>query len=147
MISTDESTAPKRLVEFYHVKCQSENLTDRWIFDTGAGHHITNNLNIIFDYKKFDSPQKYQIGDKDRHIEAYGTGSVLVNAKLSDGSTHEIELRDVHYIPAVPPNIFSPQGLMATCGFVVHLHCGRVKVYNKMTDREILSGPVKSGFV
>ena len=49
----------------------------RWLVDSGASSHMTQERKLITDYKEFDVPQKVSLGDG-RTVDALGAGNVHV---------------------------------------------------------------------
>jgi transposase InsO family protein len=73
----------------------------RWVLDTAASSHMTNNLDLFINIKHRRG--KVRMGD-DSVIESYGIGTVELLSKLPTGyanssGTPHLVLRDVLYIP------------------------------------------------
>ena len=61
---------------------------ERWLVDSGASSHITNQRELLINYQEFKHPEKVGLGDG-RTVDAVGVGNVCVNMQF------KVSLRDV----------------------------------------------------
>ena len=86
------------------LKCSTKHSKVYWIFDSGASQHMTPNLDLIDNYKKYEVPRAVKLGD-DAVIPAYGCGSMSV--KLENGEIPNVRLHDVLYVPDLGNSLLS----------------------------------------
>lgn len=79
---------------------------DLWQYDTCANIHICNNRSLFTSFDPDNSSLPY-ISTVAGFILPCGLGTVSVLTKQSDGRCHELELRNVYYIPEAPTNLMS----------------------------------------
>ena len=75
-----------------------------WIIDSGASQHMTPNLDLIDNYKKYEVPREINLGDN-AVIRAYGCGSMSV--KLENGEIPNARLHDFLYVPDIGNSLLS----------------------------------------
>ena len=80
-------------------------LVDKWVYDSGASHHMTANKKYFATYKKFSSPVNISLADKGT-IMAYGFGQVNIEM-LVEGKCCPGYLEDVWYVPDIGRHLFS----------------------------------------
>ena len=73
-----------------------KSLDPKWVIDTGASSHMTNNLDLLINFQ----PEKgtVRLGD-DSVIESCGRGTVKILAKTSDGQVTPVYLQRVLWVP------------------------------------------------
>ncbi len=81
-----------------------------WIIDSGATQHMTFEKNRLSEYVEFKRPCNVNLGDN-RTILAYGKGTYSLVADL-DGSTENIALCDVLYLPDLEKNLLSVRAMI-----------------------------------
>ena len=89
----------------------------RWLVDSGASSHMTQERNILTDYKAFDTYQKVSLGDAwapqkvslgDCHvIHALGVGNVHLRMVFKVSQPKENVMYKVLYVPSLTCNLFS----------------------------------------
>ena len=81
-----------------------------WIIESGATQHMTYEKNRLVNYVEFKQPRKVNLGD-DRTIHALGKGTYNLVADLGNGSTQNIALKEVLYLPDLKKNLLSGQAM------------------------------------
>ncbi len=88
-----------------------------WMCDSGASEHFTFELSDYLSYEPFSSARTAKTADGTSQL--LGQGTVIMNHKLSDGSSHLVKLYPVLYMPKLNIRLISngmlcKQGLLAT---------------------------------
>ena len=88
---------------------------DKWLADSGADGHVTNNKAWFDTYQpaKFDP-----IETAGGYITPRGIGTVKLQALTTDGSSVQLILQDVIYLPECPRNLFGVGKLIKRGYFV-----------------------------
>ena len=81
-------------------------VTEEWIIDSGATSHMTHSKELLYQYCKFEVPEKVSLGDG-RHVEALGTGDIQVNMTFKVSKQKNCVMRRVLYVPKLTSNLFS----------------------------------------
>ena len=79
-------------------------IRDQWIGDSGATHNITNSKKGLYNVR--DTKYKVMIGNG-TEIDVSAIGDLGMKIKNKNGSTCDITLRDVSYIPEFLCNLRS----------------------------------------
>ena len=87
------------------VRVNSMRLVDKWVWDSGASHHMTANKKYFATYKTFSAPVNISLADKGT-IMAYGFGQVNIEM-LVDVKWCPVYLEDVWYVPDKWRHLFS----------------------------------------
>ena len=77
-----------------------------WIIYSGATRHITHSKELLYQYCKFEVPERVSLGDG-RHVEALGTGDIQVNMRFKVSKQKNCVMRRVLYVPKLTSNLFS----------------------------------------
>ena len=88
----------------------NNNSNPGWIIDSGATQHMTYEWSWLVNYVEFKRPCKVNLGD-DRTILAFGKGTYNLVADLGNGSTQNIALKEVLYLPDLKKNLLSVQAM------------------------------------
>jgi len=78
---------------------------DAWLIDSGASHHMCNEITSFKNFKKLDQRLTATIGDGSQ-VEVLGKGDIDVKCKV-DNEVVTATLRDVAYLPQIAFNLFS----------------------------------------
>ena len=80
----------------------------KWLVDSGASSHMTNDLELIANYQRFEQPERVGLGDG-RTVDALGTGKVYVQVRcgVAYGKVKRLVLTNVLYVPKLACNLFS----------------------------------------
>ena len=81
--------------ECYNVKKSDE----VWLIDSGASHHITNELSDYTSYKPYETPDPIQTANLHDSLMVHGEGTVFFDTKTTNGQIHKVHLDNVCYIP------------------------------------------------
>ena len=81
-------------------------VTEEWIIDSGATSHTTHSKELLYQYCKFEVPEKVSLGDG-RHVEALGTGDIQVNMTFKVSKQKNCVMSRVLYVPKLTSNLFS----------------------------------------
>ena len=81
-------------------------MTEEWIIDSGATSHMTHSKELLYQYCKFEVPEKVTLGDG-RHVEALGTGDIQVNMTFKVSKQKNCVMRRVLYVPKLTSKLFS----------------------------------------
>ena len=102
---------------------------DDFVLDTGATVHICNNLSSFSSYEKTTTKIPFTIGDRETKAYGYGKGEITLIASLNDGKTkNTITLKNVHYVPSSPFNLFSIAQLSKTEGAITYTSSNNLTV-------------------
>lgn len=82
----------------------SNPLHAEWVIDTGTTDHMCNNLSIFTTHKPLNN---YKIRQASGQIAAEAVGTVKLDWKHPDGTTHTITMTDVLYVPELFTNLLS----------------------------------------
>jgi hypothetical protein len=115
-----------------------------WLGDTGASCHLTNSDDGMFDVQVIKSPVKIGSG---KTMNATKIGKKRLTVMQKDGSTQDVVLTDVKFVPELWVNLFSigkalQNGFnIGNKGIRIHLEKGNTKL---IFDRIM---PTSKGFV
>ena len=79
---------------------------NKWLIDSGASSHMTNNKDLLIDYKAMDETENVALGDG-RVVKAHGYGNVYMKMKFDKRSSKKGVLYNVLYVPNLTSNLFS----------------------------------------
>ncbi|CZS92400.1 uncharacterized protein RAG0_02842 [Rhynchosporium agropyri] len=88
----------------------------RWLFDTGATEHISNDLSKFTSYTPRDDLQSMLTVNGP--LRPTGIGSCTIKAMKSDGSVRTLECYDTLYIPQSPVCLYSDSKLNKLGGYL-----------------------------
>ena len=97
---------------YYH----SSSFRDKWLVDTGADEHATNDLTRYVRFSYSDNLPLIAIADG--NVKPLGSGNAIIKALLSTGKTKEILLYNVLYMPNLPYNLFLGKKLWKLGGII-----------------------------
>lgn len=80
-------------------------VTQDWVYDSGASHHMCPNRQWFVNYKHFSEPKDIYVANKDK-VFAYGTGDISVETYVN-GKWFKFEIKDVYYVPKLSHTLFS----------------------------------------
>ncbi|THH12698.1 hypothetical protein EUX98_g9791, partial [Antrodiella citrinella] len=83
-----------------------QDVRTKWIVDSGASATMCSHRDWFMYYSPLSSPIKVWLGDE-RFINAIGKGRVSLNVPTGNGSTHNVVLVDVYYVPDLNGNLLS----------------------------------------
>jgi len=101
-------------------------LKDKWILDSGATQHMSNNRNWFTKLTMFSSPKCASIGDG-QEIEVWGHGSIDVQCQVGV-ETVSGTLTDVSFIPKLATNLVSV-GAMSRRGIATRFEGNKCLIY------------------
>ena len=84
----------------------------QWLIDSGASSHMTQEKEVLTDYKEFEKPEKVGLGDG-RTVDAIGIGKVYVNLLFKVSDPKKGVLYNVLYVPKLTYNLFSVKAAVA----------------------------------
>jgi len=106
-----------------------------WVFDTGASHHVTTNLNNMHIHSKYDVPEEVHIGD--------GTGlqiSHIGSTKLCATNT-VFNLHNVLYVPRAKYNLISVSKFCKSNNTYIEFHPYFFYMKDHATGAILMHGP------
>ncbi len=106
------------------------NPISEWVVDTGATDHMAADRSLFTNL----TPVNKVVQQGKGQIEVLGIGSIFMKWILTDGSTEEVELKDVLYMPDLFTNLVSVPRLHRN-GY--YFHTGKGTVNHRKTDEEI----------
>jgi hypothetical protein len=68
-----------------------------WIIDSGASHHVTNELRDFTSYKPYATPEKIQTANMHDSLMIVGEGTVFFDTRTTNGQIHIVHLDNVCY--------------------------------------------------
>ena len=89
-----------------HVKSECKGNTILLLVDSGASHHVINNINILTDYVEHETPQRIRTADKEANLYSSGQGCLSLSVNFGKVNS-TLKLRNVQYVPKVDGNIIS----------------------------------------
>lgn len=84
---------------------KATNISANWLVDSGASSHMTNNKEFFTELKS--TTQRIDLAGEGHTVPATGIGSGIIKCQLSDGSSTEVRLRDVLYVPQLDGGLLS----------------------------------------
>ena len=75
-----------------------------WLIDSGATSHMTHSKELLYHYRKFETPEKVNLGDG-RTVEAIGRGDIQINMKFKVSKQKGCVMRNVLYVPKLTSNL------------------------------------------
>jgi len=105
--------------------------TQEWVIDSGASHHMCNDVNAFKEMEELDIPIKIRVGNNDK-IEASHIGMVAIPTKVK-GRVSFANLQKVLYAPRISENLLSVSSCTSQ-GNKVIFKDDRVAIYNKNGD-------------
>ena len=78
----------------------------RWLIDSGASSHMTNDKDLLINYKAIDEAENVALGDG-HAVKAHGYGNVYMKIKFDKHSSKKEVLYDVPYVPKLTNNLSS----------------------------------------
>lgn len=96
-VSTETPSAESETVRLStDIPAPPSNPSSRWVIDTGASSHMSNNLDLFMNFRH--SVGNVRVAD-DRTIRSWGTGDIALWVKLPNGSSKRVVLQNVLYVP------------------------------------------------
>ncbi|KAK6586176.1 hypothetical protein PZA11_001233 [Diplocarpon coronariae] len=95
--------------------CFSSKLRNRWLYDTGASEHVSNDLSKFTSYTAQDNLPS--LSTVNGSVQPLGVGTCKVNALKSNGKVCVLELINTLYIPQSPVCLYSGGKLNKIKGF------------------------------
>lgn len=84
----------------------SSRKTMRWLIDSGASSHMTQNKELLAEYRNLDKPEKVSLGDG-HTVEAVGIGNVHLNMLFEGSESKKSVMYQVLYVPKLACSLFS----------------------------------------
>ena len=78
--------------------------SDEWIIDSDASRHMTFQINVLYNYEEFVTPEPVGLGDG-YSTSAIGCGKVKVTTRQGDGKKIVVWMTDVLYVPKLANNL------------------------------------------
>ena len=88
------------------VGLKADTLSKNWIIDYGTSQHMTFQGEILYNYKKFKSPEPVGLGDGCT-VSPLGSGKVKVVSQLYHNKKVAGWMTDVLYVPKLTSKLFS----------------------------------------
>ena len=107
--------------------------TEKWLVDSGASSHMTNERNLLVNYREFQTPEKVGLGDG-RTVNAVGIGNVHVNMTFKVSKPKKAVMYNVLYVPKLACNLFSVRAAAVKGNFVKF---GRTRCWIKNEKGEL----------
>ena len=85
---------------------------DKWLVDSGASSHMTQDKELLSDYREFEKSEKVELGDG-HVVNAVGIGKVRVNMLFKMSKSKESVIHEVLYVPKLTCNLFSVRAATA----------------------------------
>ena len=79
--------------------------SDEWIIDSSASRHMTFQINVLYDYEEYVTPEPVGLGDG-YTTPTIGCGEVKVTTQRGDGKKIVVWMTDVLYVPELTNNLF-----------------------------------------
>ena len=108
IVEHEKKDAEEEVINQEALFTSNNNSNPGWIIDSGATQHMTYEWSRLVNYVEFKRPCKVNLGD-DRTIFAFGKGTYNLVADLGNGSTQNIALKEVLYLPDLKKNLLSVQ--------------------------------------
>ncbi|KAI0992582.1 hypothetical protein K3495_g15603, partial [Podosphaera aphanis] len=105
-------------------------LKDRWLADSGADTMVTNQISDLISYQN----DPLEIDGAGGTTVSPGFGAVELKVMLTNGTTREIKLNHVRYLPQCPVKLFSLKKVMMTGG---SLHSDRIMFIDEGKSKEL----------
>jgi len=102
-------------------------LSDIWLFDSGASNHMVNDLRW-FNNINFQEGELCQAGENSK-LYYEGVGTVKIHVKGDANKKSTIIMKDVLYVPKLRENLLSTNTLMLK-GFKIVQECDAITVYD-----------------
>jgi transposase InsO family protein len=104
---------------------------DKWIFDTGASRHMTNNLELFLTYKEYPQPEIIHLAT-DALAPSLGEGTISLTMKVLNKEV-KCSVKDVIYVPSLKNNLFALGPVMFShtlvhSGSDLFLHCNQKQI-------------------
>ena len=81
--------------------------SDEWNIDSSASRHITFQINVLFDYEEYVTPEPVGFGVYGYMTPAIGCGKANVTTRRGDGKKIVVWMTDVLHVPELTNNLFS----------------------------------------
>ncbi len=104
-----ESLSTEEADSVFAASSSSQSEIGKWLIDSGASSHMTNDQEVLTGYQKFEHPEKVGLGDG-RTVDALGIGKVYVNVRCGVNSpcrVKRVPITNVLYVPELTRNLFS----------------------------------------
>lgn len=125
----------------YAVVATPELVSDSaWCLDSGASHHVTNDLSKLQQVSKFNGKTQLTVGNGST-IPIHHTGSTI----LPSLSHKPLILKNVIHSPLISRNLVSVSQLAAQNNLYVEFDSNSFSVKEKITKKELLQGKIKDG--
>ena len=99
-------------------KCFNVNKSDElWLIDSGASHHITNELSDYTSYKPYETPDPIQTANVHDSLMVHGEGTVFFDTKTTNGQIHKVHLDNIWH--AIVIILISCQVISYTISLVI----------------------------
>lgn len=119
---------------FLPQKFSSENVTiiskDRWLADSGADSMVTNNRSDFIEYKN----QPLDISGAGGTTTSPGVGTVNLEVMLTNGTSRNVKLSNVRYMPQCPVKLFSLRKVISAGGSLHANKIMHIDSHNRLTE-------------
>ena len=103
------ATLTNQLTQSYGTTALVNLHQDKWLADSGADGHVTNNKDLFVEYQECDLRPVQTAGGS---VKPPGLGTIQLKVLKTDRSTMELTLYDVTYMPWCPINLLGVGKLM-----------------------------------
>ena len=79
----------------------------RWLVDSGATDHATHDRNLLFDIEELKGSARTVITTANGCLYPTLRGKIRMQVTRTNGTSLELTLLNVNYIPEIPVNLFS----------------------------------------
>ena len=110
----------------------SSKTTMKWLIDSGASCHMTNDKDLFQEYNAYDSPEHVSLGDG-RTVEAFGSGIIPIYMLLDNSRKQKSTFYDVLYVPKLTTNLFSVRAASKK-GKIIKFDIDSCKIYDQSNN-------------
>ena len=120
---------------------EAKQIKKKWIVDSAATHHMSNDENEIQDLRRLRYPQNVKVGNGE-YVQANYVGTVMLLVKAGS-KTRKIKLLDVLFAPSLKYNLFSVSKATEKENKVEFIKSG-CRIVNRLS-RELIVSASKEG--
>lgn len=115
------------------------NNSTQWLLDSGASHHVTQDLSNLSLHHPYDGTEEIVIGD--------GSGLPITHSGFTSLSTpsKSLSLSNVLCVPTMKKNLISISQLCSDNNLLIEFSCDSFVVKDRLTGARLLTGPTKNG--
>lgn len=122
-----------------HVATVSNPTAESWLLDSGASHHVTNDLNNLSLHCPYDNTEELTIGDGSS-LPIHNTGSFTLHT-----SSHKFHFNNVLHVPNISRNILSISQFCKDNHMSIEFLPSSFCVKDLSTSQVLLQGQIRNG--